>query len=215
MKYSDIVRRVQKAMGDDSGVLFTSVEIHDWITDGVIDVARRTEVLKNVSAVAPTGNTPMQVIIPNTQLLDVYRVAYNGKVLKGLALEEVDLTHPNWLSSDNTPTDPQSYWLFGDDLFVFPGPPVGGSNITVWYSYIPNNIPGYGDGTTVIPLPLWLHEDVLIYCLMKAAERDDNYSAFDRYKLQYEERALSSMEEEGSRNSDTYPSVVPVAEDIV
>ncbi len=217
MNVSDIISRVQRQFGDESGVQVLQSDIIRWIND-----AQREAVVQHDGLLSKeiTGGTLATFAFYNipSDCLDILTVEYKLSgdtvfyALQYMSKKQLNEYMPGWSGLD---ADVPKYWTRGrteGSILLVPGPAASGDQYRIVYSRYATDIE---DETSPIDLPQYYHPFVLEFCLMKAYEMDENWDAADR-KASYVQSTLDANNaRESWTGKETYPSVTPVSEDYV
>lgn len=203
MNLGEIVTRVQRQFGDESGAQITRSDIVNWANDGQLDIVRKTDSLQvhvETDAIKNDGSYDL----PST-LIRIRRCTFNGKKLDRIELEALDQLHPDREVSDNNGGTPKYYYVWGSRLWVFPVPGSDGiGNLDVYYVKHPDPIISDQD---IPEIPVHMHEDIVRYCLGRAKELDEEDAKAQEVMADYEARITLSRDEANSPENDSYPSV--------
>lgn len=208
MNRGQMISRVQNAFGDTSEAQITRLEIIDWLNEGQLDVARKTEALKQhaeTNALSSTGSYDLPV-----DFIKIDRVSFDGKKLQRTTLQELD--HYNADRDTSNPTGiPNQFYTYGRTITVYPAPPVAGSgNLDIWYIKAPPNL---DDDTDESELPVFLHDDIWRFALARAKEKDEEFDQSASIMADYELRLLQSRDDVQHQGNDSYPAVRPLVGD--
>ena len=217
MNYGDIVIRVRGTLGDDSSLFLTDALLNAWINDGIIDVAKKVGNLEVIEQFDITANiNAVDLSASNARIpVGVRRVFYRGRRLEIRTSEEVDDIYSergaNPATSDfqtSSSATPIYCFLFGNNLYLVPTPDTTESGaLDVMFSYVPGNLPSVYNASSSIPLPLQYHETLVSYVKARAKERDEDWGAVDRFKLEYESSLAEDRSLGAHKERDSYPSV--------
>lgn len=220
MNVSDIVTRVQRQFGDESGVQITDADIYRWISDSQREVVMQHENLLQETALIASVAEQLEYDVP-VDCFSIQHVMYRDSAtaddsyftLRFVPYSELAQVADGWSGDDYITGTPQlfSRGQTQGKIVLFPRPDAAYADaIKIIYSRYATDIV---DSTTPIDLPEYYHQYVLEYCLMKAYEMDENWEAADR-KAQYIQSTMNyNSHRESWFGRETYPVVVPMAED--
>lgn len=222
---SDIITRVKRQFGDESGVQITDDDVLRWIQDALREIFLQNDDLNmtvftqdtiagqaSYSAVASVVASPFGGIIRVEARQDAFSSYYPLKYMTQIEFEK---TFIGWNGPDAITGTPQAYtrslqsgsWNGG--ITVYPVPDiavVGGLRISFSRNTNALSTPLAADQLDSI-----IHQDyftvILEYCLMKAYELDENWEAADR-KGQYVQSTLNLLGYKLNHpNTEVYPSI--------
>lgn len=201
MNVEDIKTRVFRQFGDESGAQIDESDIIRWVNDAQIDIVRRTEILQKEGTIIPvlTGtdeyDPPVDFMFPRRATLD-------GVLLQRTTVEEMDMYQGN-READGMSGLPDRYYIRGLKFVLYPVPESDG-DLVVLYVRQPTAVTAVGD---VPEIPLYMHEDIVRYCLQRAKELNEDFDQADRIGADYEQRTNKAREESQSPHGDSYPAV--------
>lgn len=220
MNVTDIITRVKRQFGDESGVQVTNDDIIRWINDAQREVVLQNENLFQKTIYLDSVAEQLAYTLPS-DLLTIQSVAYRDNEDSGDSYYELRFLSPKalaeyvngWDGTDYASGTP-NHFAKGDSesqLLVLPRPDKSlTDSIKVTYSRYTTDIETDADP---IDLPVYYHNLAYEYCLMKAYEMDEDWEAADK-KAAY---VQSTLDANAYRDSwfahQTYPSVVPTSED--
>lgn len=205
MDVGTYIRRVQSGFGDYNGIVIDDTEIIDWLNEAMDFVVRETQCIKT-SLSTPANTFP--IIIDDMFLLDA---AYYGDRLINFTSDD-NITSYNPVPMVGTPA---VYYLNGVSIYLYPTPAVGDTT-SVRVSYVPEPT-HYTDATpanTVIDLPIPYHNDLVIFALARAHEKNENYRAAE-LKMQEFNGNVAYRRYEMQMGKDSPYQMVPDPYDVV
>jgi Family of unknown function (DUF6682) len=223
---SEILIRVQRQFGDESGVQVTADDVVRWINDALREAElqnpklRQTTMFKDSVAgqqffwAASTAAFESPIRINS-----VYALAGDGNYYKltYLTLQEMDTYIDGWYESKNTglpqvytyewaPTNQNAFFIR-----VYPAPETSRTNgFKVNYDESGAVLNNFAD---ILDIPAYYFTYLLEYCLMKAYELDEDWEVADR-KAQYIQSTLSLLANHEVMGADFYPSIMALPEDL-
>jgi len=215
MNITEILERVQRQFGDESGVQVQQADVFRWINDAQREAVMQTD---NLLSKASTGNTLSTFSVYNlpSDLQDILTIEYKQASdtifyeLDYMTKKQLNEYMPGWSGLD---PDIPKWWTRGRDKGTFllvPAPALSNEQYRITYSRYPTDVAAIAD---TIDLPIYYHPYILEYCLMKAYEMDENWEAADR-KASYVQSTLDfNNARESWTGKEVYPSVMPNSED--
>lgn len=198
MLVSDITRRVQRIVGDDSFITFSQADMYDWINDGMLDLIRKTKCNQVIYTGAANAFAPAVV---STSGIEISRVTYDGLPLTFITQEALD---GMYLDTTYVSAPVYFYWDDVSGLKLFPLPTSTDTKaVVVTYNSLPTQVTAVGDTPVV---PAHYHTALVSFCKMRFYERVQNYRAMEFASAEYY-GALSLQLEESSDRIDQYPYV--------
>lgn len=211
MIVQDVIDRVNRQFGDESGVQVTTADLIRWINDAQRDIGQAQEIIETV---ATTSSVVAQAAydVP-VDIINLKRVTYKGKNVKNVSLQEYDQyitnNQDNPLNAESG--DPEIFYRYANELTFYPVPDTAADDIKLYYSQYPEEVTAAGDELT---LPIKYHNRIVEYCLQQAYELDENFEAAS-YKEGQLSNSLTQMKEDVSWTShEFYPMVTVLPEDL-
>lgn len=199
MNLGEIITRVQRQFGDDSGAQITQADIIRWSNDAQVEIVRQTECLQihaETDSIADDGSYDVP-----TDFIRLRRVTYEGIPLHRTNLEDLDGSTRGAIA-EGTPT---KYYLWGEKLFLHPVPTSSGSGVLdIYYLKRPDTLVASND---VPEIPVHLHEDIVRYCLARAKELDEEDGKAQEVMSDFSLRMMQAREEQFSNEQDSYTAV--------
>lgn len=171
MLVSDIVTRVQRQFGDESGAQIDANDVMRWINDAQKEIARQRQLLQVTTQVTVTSGTGSYAL--PTNILHLRSVRYDGTVLRPISLEEAEETVPSYDAGASIigSGTPSTYWVWGGLIYLYPIPNNSTSVLKSYYTRIPVEVTLTSDTPE---LPVQYHPRIVDYCLAQAYELDAN-----------------------------------------
>lgn len=204
----NIIDRLKRQFGDESGAQVTDSDIINWINAGQVEINSRNRIIKG-TATTPTVIGTRQYTFPTPRILEIERLYYDGKPLEWMNYEEA-----NAYIVKNDPTfiltgTPYLWYEWGPNLTVHPTPDAVGT-LSLDYIGYPTDVV---DGSSVLALPDNYFNALLEYCLKQAYEQDDDWTG-SSIKSDALDKSLGMLAEDGSRyQRATYPVITIVDEE--
>lgn len=216
MIVSDIMTRIKRQFGDESGVQIVDADIIRWVNDGQRQLVMQNEgILEQIgyaSTVAAQQNysLPADLLILRTvHLKDPNSASYFN--IKYYAFNEFDQLVDGW---DQTAVDrgyPMMYTIYAGQIRLFPLPDTGQTNgLKIYYNRSPVDVI---DATSTIDIPVLYHEVLVKYCLQQAYEMDEE---FDKAEAKFQQMSTDIAMLRGRsewQKQDVYPTITVLAED--
>lgn len=217
MEISDVITRVQRQFGDESGVQVTEADVIRWINDSQQEaVLQNTFLLNNSESYITVANQQSYLLADDCIDIRVIRYTEPGATssypLKYMNIKEMDEYIGNWNGLDFV-GEPQVYtrsFPGTTNIRVFPVPNHGLGLFTVEYGRYPVNVTKQAD---TIDLPLYLHQYVVEFCLMKAYEMDEEWESADRKAAYVQSTLDANFARDEQLSKDVYPSIIATAGD--
>jgi len=210
MNVQDVITRVKRQFGDESGVQVTDQDIIRWINDAQSEIAQAQDILE-VSATSLSVANQGAYPVPS-DIIYLRSVYYNGFKVRVVSLQDYDIYVNNYQEDPENPLSgiPEIFYMWADEIKFYPVPAEAGQDIKLYYTQFPANVTSSA-GQLTIPLPY--HTRVVEYCLQQAYELDENFDA-SNLKGQQLSNNLTAMAEDQSWTEHThYPSVTVLPED--
>lgn len=186
MIVSDVIRKAGRRFGDSSNVMISNQDWYDFINDAVFRIVREVGALEATSTAA--ANTfPLNFPADFVRVIDV---KYGTDPLAMIQAEDLEAKQVD--ISDN-PDAPYFYYLENFKIKLYPVPPVGDTTtVTTNYVKMPTNVVSTGDS---IGIPTMYHEDIVTWCVARCHERNENWSAMDRFEKEFFDSTGARMED--------------------
>lgn len=209
MNLGEIIKSVQRQLGDESEVQFEKADIKRWANDAQVDIARKTECLQEhseTSAVSEDGS----YLLP-ADFIGLKRVSFDKSVIQPTTLDNADKSYPNRDRGEGSTGSPSTYYVWGRTLHLYPWPEQGGiANLDIWYYRAPKALAADED---IPEIPSWMHEDIVRYCIARGKELDEEDAQSQKAMTEYDVRVAESRHEAQNPQADSYPSVRLVSGD--
>lgn len=200
MNLGKIITRVQREFGDESESEISRQDIIDWVNEGQIEIVKATKSLMiHKETAVEEGQT--SYILPADAIF-VDRVTFSGRPLTPTTQEYIDS-----ISTDgaNTSGNPSHYYIYGRELFIFPGPTdVGEGLLDIWYSKIPTVL---SENSHTPEIPEHLHSNLITYALARAKGMDEEYDQSSNLMGGLKTALSEEKDNVDSLQDDSYPAV--------
>jgi len=206
----DVIDRVTRQFGDESGSQITVADITNWTNSALMEIVKKNRILKAQST-TPSVAGQQQYTFSSLSILNIEHLQYEGKALdhKGFieAQEYVSKYDPT-MSQNGTPV---VWWEWGTVLYLYPVPQVSGEDVTLYYIQTPAEVSNTSD---VLTVPDTYFETVLQYVMSQAYEQDDDWQG-SNFKAQQVDAGLNLLAEDpNSYNRGHYMSITVLEEDM-
>lgn len=204
----NVIDRVTRQFGDESGAQVTNADIISWINSGQQEINRQQRILKDI-AVTPTIIGTSGYAFPTPKILQIETLQYKGKPLDQMSFnafqEYIQVSDP-----EATQTGTPLYWYeWGTNINLYPIPDAV-ENLTLYYVKYPDDIANVSDTLTI---PDNYYDALLQYCLQQAYEQDDDWTGSAQKQQQLKEQ-LSALSEDGNRfGRQYYPTITILDEE--
>lgn len=203
----NIMDRVKRQFGDESGAQVTDTDIISWINSGLQQINREQRILKDI-ATTPTVIGTTTYTFPTPRVLQIEMLQYNGRPLDSMTFNEfqeyIAVHDPN-----NIQTGTPLYWYeWGPNVNLYPKPDAVGT-LTLYYVKYPDEI---DSGSDTLTLPDNYYDALLQYCLQQAYEQDDDWTGSAQKQAQFKE-SLAVLTEDSQRTMRQYYPVITVLDD--
>lgn len=203
MNLLQLKRRVRNIVGDEAGVFIEDEELLDYLNDGYYDMARRTKLLRDVSAINTVAGTA-EYPLPAGFILEK-RVTFNSTRIKKTTVEMIDQIDREKDLASNTGT-PFNYYIWGLKLGLYPTPDqteVG--KLKLYYTRLPLVV--LAVDADIPELPTDMHEDIVRYAVARCREQAEDYEVATSTMGEYTQRAAVSTEQAQNQTDTSYPAV--------
>ncbi len=204
----NVLDRVKRQFGDESGAQVTDSDIISWINSGLQQINRDNRIIKGV-ATTPTVIGQTAYTFPGVNVLHIEKLVYNGRPINWRNFNEVS----DWILEEDpnsTQTgEPILWYEWGNELNLYPKPDAV-RNLSLYYVGYPAAVSASGD---VLTIPDSYFDALLNYVLQQAYEQDDDWAASQLKGAQYKD-AVSSLSGDGENyQRATYQTITIVDED--
>lgn len=217
MIVSDIMTRVKRQFGDESGVQVTDDDIIRWINDGQRRIVMHNEGLLETTALANLTQGTQDYDLPVDLLIfRALALKVNGDTtfrhIKGLDFAKFNEYIDGWDGESQSQGVPLVYTLFAGKIRFYPVPDQSvTSGIKIYYNRKPTDV---SSGSDSIDLPLLYHETVATYCLQQAHEMDEDYDAAGMKASELSTDLTTLRGREEWKDQETYPTITVLPEDL-
>jgi len=213
---SDVMTRVKRQFGDESGVQVIDADIIRWINDGQRHIVTQNEGLLEKSAYTNTValqqdySLPIDLLILRSiHLKDQPSASYFS--IKYHTFNEFDQIVDGW---DQTASDrgyPTIYTIYAGIIKLFPLPEISQTNgLKIYYNRVPVDVV---DSTSALDVPLLYHEPLVKYCLQQAYEMDEDFDKSQAKAAEMNADLSLLRGRDDWKKQDLYPTITILAED--
>lgn len=180
MIVSDVMTRVRRSFGDESGVQITDADLIRWINDGQRELIKHNEtVLETVATANIVANQQEYSLPANLLILKHITFKADGwtsyNPLQAFSFSQFNMMVDSWDGTQNPPDSPSIYTRYANNLILFPVPSVSlTSALKIYYNRQPVDITNASDALDV---PIQYHEVLVKYCQSQAYEMDEDWDA--------------------------------------
>lgn len=180
MIVSDVMDRVKRSFGDESGVQITDADIIRWINDAQREMVKHNETLLEKAALTSTVADQQEYTMP-ADLLIFRQVSYKPTgyrsfmKLKGYSFVEFNELVDGYDGTEYPTGTPNVFTIHADKLILFPIPEESISNsLKIYYNRKPTDVV---NSASTLDLPDSYFEPIVKYCLTQAYEMDEDWEA--------------------------------------
>ncbi len=216
MNVLDVVNRVKRQFGDESGVQITDTDIVNWINEAQQEITSTNEELLATSTTMNLVAFQQDYAMPaDLQTLFGVSMKTSGALsyfpIKGLPIQQFNELISGWDGTFYGTDTPYSYTVHGSTLRLFPIPNAASTaGLKIFYGKVPTTIVGTGGA---LELPVQYHNAILAYALQQAYELDENYSAAEMKGGQYAARVAQNRGLDTKNPQETYGSITVLPDD--
>lgn len=213
MNVQEIITRVQRTFGDESGVQINNTDIISWINDAQEEIVDANESLMETTASADSVANQAEYDFPSD--LSMFRsMKYKGFRLKYMSFNEFNEYLDGYGAPSGTsqfgPGTPEVVMVWENKITVFPTPNesvTGG--FTIYYMRHPSHVTTVADTPDV---PVQYHRAIVDYCLKRAYELDEDSQ---KQQIKAAEFQTKMMQQNGrnQREEEYYGRITTLPED--
>jgi len=205
---ADIVSRVTRTFGDESGAQITDADIFRWINDGQNEIAQLHELLES-TAESDTVPGTVDYTLPNN-MVRLKAVYYDGRPLEVMSNAQFDESIARYNDGDSVPVgSPYIVTSWGNKVSLYPAP-VEAKTLKLRYVCFPAPVDKTSDQ---LNLPLRYHNRLVEYVMQQAYELDENFEAMTLKSQQFANSMSQNLGDEQWDVSQTYPVLTVREED--
>jgi hypothetical protein len=202
MLVSDILTRVQRTFGDESGAQVDLGDVIRWTNDAQTEIAKANRLLQVTATINTVAGTASYLLsgLPSP-ILDLQVARYDGHTLRGIAKEEADALLADRTAANAGTGTPAVFWAWANSIYLYPTPNAV-KVLSIDFTRIPVAVVAAGDTPE---LPTRWHTRIVDYCLAQAYLLDDNQAAYERAIARFERRVADEKEAADWSPQDVYP----------
>lgn len=216
MNVSDIMSRVKRTFGDESGVQITNADLIRWINDGMRQIVQVNETLLEATALASVVEDQQEYSLPADYLI-LRTLMYKGTdersytKLEGYSWTDFNLQVDGWSGNLDARSRPSMYSIYAEKIVLWPIPDASVANgIKIYYNRLPVDV---SIDTDIPEIPILYHEALVKYCLSQAYEVDEDFEAAN-LKAQELNVDIATLRGRGDwRIQEAYPTMTVLPED--
>lgn len=180
MNVSDVMTRVRRSFGDESGVQITDADLLRWINDGQRELVKHNETVLETTATANIVAAQQEYTLP-ADLLILKHITFKAdgwtsyNPLKAFSFSQFNMMVDSWDGTQNPPDSPSIYTRYANKLILFPIPSKNlTSALKIYYNRKPTDVTNPADA---LDIPYQYHEVLVKYCQSQAYEMDEDWDA--------------------------------------
>ena len=213
---SDVATIVQNSIGDRGGVVARDDLVLYWVNEAILDIYRKTALgrtANNTFALAVGENT-YDPTVDNNEILRVHYMHNTEFEMEEVTFDQIlNRFGPAWQDINGTP----QYWFRGwnSGHVTIKTVPKADKAYTINYSatFTPVRFTLMTEYLTA-RLPESYHDDVILFCKMRAHELEKDFRASEKAQEHYDKNMLTRADESFELD-DGYSTVTPDEMDFV
>lgn len=217
MIVSDVMERVKRAFGDESGVQISDPDIIRWINDAQREMVKHNETLLEKAAVSSTVANQQEYSMP-TDLLIFRQVSHKPSGfrsymrLKGYSFVEFNELVDGFDGTEYPTGTPNVFTIHAEKLILFPIPEQSITNsLKIYYNRKPVDVTNQA---SVLDLPDSYFEPIVKYCMTQAYEMDEDWEAASNKGSELMSD-INLLKGRGDwKQQDVYPTITVLNEDM-
>lgn len=218
MNITDVISRIKRQFGDESGVQVTDDDVIRWINDAQNEaVTQLPFLLKETTTFGSVADQQTYSLPVNLADIEVMKFKSSGMDsfynLRGVPSKNLNEYIDTWEGTDFS-GDPLYYTKGSENgsIRVFPVPDNALGLFKLDYGRYPTDVVSAG---STIDLPIYFHPYVVEFCLMKAYEMDEEWEAADRKAAYVQSTLDANAHRDNDVSKEVYPSVIPTSSDYI
>lgn len=212
MNVSEVITRVQRIFGDESGVQINQNDIIRWINDCQEEMVIDNEGLLETAVTTDVIQGQTDYSFPSD--LSVLRsLQYKGYAIKRMSFQEFDVYLNGYNAQPNPYGEglPSIYMVWNNTIKLFPPPNESvTAGLKIYYCKHPVPVVTAADALTV---PIQYHKAIVDYCLQQAYELDEDQAKVQMKKQEYEQKMLKLNDRNKWTSQETYPVITTLPQD--
>lgn len=206
----EILTWVKRQFGDESGVQITDADIIRWANQAQLEIASTAKVIQAV-ATGPLVVAQYAYDLPVAGAVEIVSINVNGRPVQGL-----DFQQAQQYIMDNDPQrtatvqQPLYWWQWANKVYFWPTPnTANATGIEIYYVGVPATLTTSAD---VIGVPDKYFEAIIMFCMSKAFELDEDMQAAQAARQQYSDKIGATFDDDNRGETLFYPSITVVEE---
>lgn len=197
----DVINRVFRTYGDESGVQLTENDVIMAIEQAQQDIVMHNREVNAVYAeVSVAGGTSSYDLATLPNILRIHSIHYNNRYLPNVSFQQAQES----IAGAEEVGTPTLWYEYGGVIHLFPAPEESLENgLKIFYNKSPDRITSTGDFLSV---PDNYFTAVVDYCLAKANEMDEN-AQMAKLKMEDFGRSITANSQDTIAESRTNPTV--------
>lgn len=212
MIVQDIITRVQRIFGDQSGVQIDNSDLIRWINDCQEEIVIANEGLLETSSLTDTFINQTDYALP-ADCSVLRSLQYNGYAIKRMSFQEFDLYLNGYNATPNPfgPGLPSIFMVWQNTIKLFPPPNTSVTGgLKIFYIQHPAQVVSITDSLSV---PVQYHKAIVDYCLLQAYELDEDAQKMGMKKQDFDEKMMKLNDRNKWTSQETYPTITTLPQD--
>lgn len=201
MNVTDVVRRVRTLVGDSGGSFVQEPQLIDLINDAITDINLETKVLYSTQVIPTVDGTASYALAADFVVAKRVFMTGFGHLLH-VPRNQIVYLNPS-VGIPTVKGIPEYYSIEGPNILLYPTPN-SVQSINVEYVRDPADLTAGGNA---IPLPTYLHTNVVQYCYGLMKERDEDFEAAMSIKANALADAAMKVDAAQNSSQESYPVV--------
>lgn len=204
----NVMSAVKRQFGDESGVQIEDTDFLTWINDAQTTINNRNRVLKT-SATTPGVVGQASYSFPSDEIYILESVHFDGARVPNTSFAQAE---ESIIGLDDAATGTPNIWFEWEGQIRFWPAPDRTDNITIYYTRKPTTLTTVVPDTQLLDLPDKYFPDIVRYCLQQAYEMDEDWTASQAKKDQFDQSVGDLGEQERVGQFMTYETVTVYAD---
>jgi hypothetical protein len=203
----DVLTYIKRQFGDESGVQITDQDIMSWINLAQMDIATITKCIQG-RATGDILSGQFEYQIPVANALEITTLRFNGNPITGVEFTQAEQILVTQDPNRNSKGQPVWWTRWANTISIYPTPDQDyPGSLTIYYYGAPADVTSAGD---LLSLPDRHYPAILFYCLSKAYELDEDYSASSQAYQNYQNKLGDTLDDETKALNLFYPTITMV-----
>lgn len=204
----DVMRAVKRQFGDESGVQIEDTDLVTWVNDAQTTINNRNKVLKTTATTpAIVGQSMYSFPLEDIYLLE--SVHFNGSRIINTSWSQAE---ESVIGLDDAATGTPEIWFEWQGSIRFWPAPATTDDITLYYTRKPVALSSPTPDTQLLDLPDKYFPDIVRFCLQQAYEMDEDWTASQAKKDQFDQSVGDLAEQERTGQFMTYETITVYAD---